>query len=106
MTERVRDATKNKPAASMKRGGGKTRKRRRQSHGLPTAISRQGISPLSRGEKEVQGTPEAQSWGQKNYLKINLTITCKVIYRKIRTAPGVKQYLAALLLSYFSFLNK
>ena len=61
ITEGVRNTTKNKPTASMKRGGGKTRKRRRQSHGLPTAISRQGISPLSRGEKEVQrhsGSPK------------------------------------------------
>ena len=30
---------------------------------------------------------------QKNYLKINLSIMSKIIYRKIRTAPGVKQYL-------------
>ena len=30
---------------------------------------------------------------QKNYLKINLIIMSKIIYRKIRTAPGVKQYL-------------
>ena len=51
-------------------------------------------APLLRGEKRRQEKPPLlDDGGQKNYLKINLSIMSKIIYRKIRTAPGVKQYL-------------
>ena len=49
--KRVEKYQKHTPTASMKRGGGKTRKRRRQSHGLPTAKHRPLQLPY-RGEKD------------------------------------------------------
>ena len=52
--KRVIKYQKNKLTASMKRGGGKTPKRRRQSHGLPTAKQRPFQLP-SMGEKDGRG---------------------------------------------------